>query len=241
MKISQIAGFLGSGKTTALMLIVDELVKRGHRIAIVVNDVGDISVDARFIEAHGLKAKEISGGCICCQIAGTFAETLAKLHDSFDPDIVIVEPSGVAIPWGLKRAAEYSEAKTEVHIEHAPVITLVDATRIELLMKSVKRLVETQIREADLCFVNKVDAATDEQIEMTREVIRSINPNARIERMSSQTKEGIQLACDAIETGKSDRYDEAREAELLKKQYNAGDGNARRGARTPPSRTRPRS
>ena len=98
MKIAQIAGFLGSGKTTALMKIVDGLVKRGHKIAIVVNDVGDISVDARFIEAHGLKAKEISGGCICCQIAGSFAETLAKLHDSFDPDIVIVEPSGVAIP-----------------------------------------------------------------------------------------------------------------------------------------------
>lgn len=105
MKIAQIAGFLGSGKTTALMRIVDGLVSRKNRVAIVVNDVGDISVDAKFIEAHGLKAKEISGGCICCQIAGSFAETLAMLHDSFDPDIVIVEPSGVAIPWGLKRAA----------------------------------------------------------------------------------------------------------------------------------------
>ena len=227
MKISQIAGFLGSGKTTALMLIGDDLVKRGHRIAIVVNDVGDISVDARFIEAHGLKAKEISGGCICCQIAGTFAETLAKLHDSFDPDIVIVEPSGVAIPWGLKRAAEYSEAKTEVHIEHAPVITLVDSTRIEMLMKAVRRLVETQIREADLCFINKVDAATPEQIEMTREVIGSINPKAEILRMSSETGEGIKAACDAIESGRSDRYDEAREAELLRKQYGAGGGDAR--------------
>ena len=201
------------------MLIVDDLVKRGHRIAIVVNDVGDISVDARFIEAHGLKAKEISGGCICCQIAGTFAETLAKLHDSFDPDIVIVEPSGVAIPWGLKRAAEYSEAKTEVHIEHAPVITLVDSTRIEMLMKAVRRLVETQIRE--------VDAATPEQIEMTREVIGSINPKAEILRMSSETGEGIKAACDAIESGRSDRYDEAREAELLRKQYGAGGGDAR--------------
>ncbi|MDO5862425.1 MAG: GTP-binding protein, partial [Thermoplasmata archaeon] len=219
MKIAQIAGFLGSGKTTALMLIVDELVKRKHKVAIVVNDVGDISVDARFIEAHGLKAKEISGGCICCQIAGTFAETLAKLHDSFDPDIVIVEPSGVAIPWGLKRAAEYSEAKTEVVIEHAPVITLVDSTRIETLIKAVKRLVETQIREADICFINKVDAATPEGIALTEKVIREINPNADIQRMSSETGEGILYACDAIETGTSARYDKSMEAEFLKKQY----------------------
>ena len=67
LKVSQIAGFLGSGKTTALMKIVDELMQRGDLVAIVVNDVGDISVDAKFVEAHGLKVKEISGGCICCQ------------------------------------------------------------------------------------------------------------------------------------------------------------------------------
>lgn len=219
MKIAQIAGFLGSGKTTALMKIVDELVKRKHKVAIVVNDVGDISVDARFIEAHGLKAKEISGGCICCQIAGSFAETLANLHDAFDPDIVIVEPSGVAIPWGLKRAAEYSEAKTVVTIEHAPVITLVDASRIQILVKAVKRLVETQIREADICYVNKVDLATDEQIKMTEEFIREMNPTAKILHMSATTGEGIESAVDAIESGKSARYDESMEEIRLEKAY----------------------
>ncbi|MDR0335061.1 MAG: hypothetical protein LBH69_04160 [Methanomassiliicoccaceae archaeon] len=219
MKVSQIAGFLGSGKTTAVMKIVDELMKRGHKMAIVVNDVGEINVDAKFIESHGLKAKEIAGGCICCQIAGTFSETLAKLHDSFNPDIVIVEPSGVAIPWGLKRAAEYSEAKTDMVIEHAPVITLVDATRIDLLVKAVKRLVETQIREADVCFVNKVDTASAADIKKTEEMIRAINPKAEISHMSSETGLGIIYACDLIESRISPRYDEAVEEQLLKKQY----------------------
>jgi len=219
MKISQIAGFLGSGKTTAVMKIVDELMKRGHKIAIVVNDVGEINVDAKFIESHGLKAKEIAGGCICCQIAGTFSETLAKLHDSFNPEIVIVEPSGVAIPWGLKRAAEYSEAKADMIIEHAPVITLVDATRIDLLVKAVKRLVETQIREADVCFVNKVDAASAADIKKTEEMIKAINPKAEISHMSSETGLGILYACDLIENRISPRYDEAVEEELLRKQY----------------------
>jgi len=219
MKVSQIAGFLGSGKTTAVMKIVDELMKRGHKMAIVVNDVGEINVDAKFIESHGLKAKEIAGGCICCQIAGTFSETLAKLHDSFNPDIVIVEPSGVAIPWGLKRAAEYSEAKTDMIIEHAPVITLVDATRIDLLVKAVKRLVETQIREADVCFVNKVDTAPAGDIKKTEEMIRAINSRAEIAHMSSETGLGIMYACDLIETKISPRYDEAVEEEMLRKQY----------------------
>lgn len=220
VKISQIAGFLGSGKTTALMKIVDELMIRGNKVAIVVNDVGDISVDAKFVEAHGLKVKEISGGCICCQIAGSFAETIAKLYDNYHPEIVIVEPSGVAIPWGLKRAAEYSEAKTDVVITHAPVITLVDSTRIEMLIRAVKRLVETQIREADVCFVNKVDAATPEQIRKTEEFIKDINPTAEITHMSSESGEGISHACDLIESGVSSRYDDAVEAERLRNEYN---------------------
>jgi len=219
MKVSQIAGFLGSGKTTAVMKIVDELMSRGHRVAIVVNDVGEINVDAKFIESRGLKAKEIAGGCICCQIAGSFAETLALLHDNFNPDIVIVEPSGVAIPWGLKRAAEYSEAKTDMVVEHAPVITLVDAMRIDLMMRAVKRLVETQIREADVCFVNKVDTADAASIKKTEELIRSINPTAEISHMSSETGEGIKYACEIIEKRISPRYDEAIEKELLNQQY----------------------
>ena len=219
MKVSQIAGFLGSGKTTAVMKIVDELMKRGYRIAIVVNDVGEINVDAKFIESHGLKAKEISGGCICCQIAGTFAETLSILHETFDPEIVIVEPSGVAIPWGLKRAAEYSESRGDLVIEHAPVITLVDATRIDLLIKAVKRLVETQIREADVCFVNKVDTATPSDIAKAEQMIKQMNPKAEIAHMSSETGEGIMYACDLITTRTSPRYDEAVEEEVLRKQY----------------------
>jgi len=219
LKISQIAGFLGSGKTTALMKIVVELMKRNNKVAIVVNDVGDISVDAKFVEAHGLKVKEISGGCICCQIAGSFAETIAKLYDNYHPDIVIVEPSGVAIPWGLKRAAEYSEAKTDVQISHAPVITLVDSTRIDMLIRAVRRLVETQIREADVCFVNKVDMATPEEIEKTKKFIKEINEKAEIALMSAETGEGISHACDLIESGTSARYDDAVEAERLKNEY----------------------
>ncbi len=224
MKIAQIAGFLGSGKTTLLITIAKDLVQRGHRIAIIVNDVGEINVDAKFIESYGLKAKEISGGCICCQIAGSFANTLAILHNTFKPDIVIVEPSGVAIPWGLKRAAEYSEAETDVVIEHAPVVTLVDSTRIDMLIDAVKRLVETQIREADVCLINKVDAATQEQIEKSRKLIQNINPRAEIMLASNRTGQGIKEVADIIEKRISPRYDEAVEKELLRQQYGIGKG-----------------
>jgi len=219
MKIAQIAGFLGSGKTTFLIEVAKELVTRGHRIAIIVNDVGDINVDAKFIETYGLKAKEISGGCICCQIAGSFATTVATLYNTFKPDIIIVEPSGVAIPWGLKRAAEYSEEEMEAKIEHAPVVTLADAVRIDELLNSVRRLVETQIREADIVFINKVDSASPDKIKRCEEFIKTVNPRAKIMHGSGRTLQGVKEIATAIETEISPRYDEAVEKELLRKQY----------------------
>ncbi|MCX6650354.1 MAG: hypothetical protein NT131_01655 [Methanomassiliicoccales archaeon] len=219
MKIAQVAGFLGSGKTTFLIELAKILVDRGHKIAIIVNDVGEINVDVRIVEMYGLKAKEISGGCICCQIAGNFANTIAVLQKTFHPDLIIVEPSGVAIPWGLKRAAEYSEEEMDETIVHAPVITLVDALRIEELMHSVRRLVETQIREADVVFINKIDSATQEKIDLSVQFSRSINPKAEIMFGSGRNNEGVREAADLIEIRTSPRYDESCEKEMLKRDY----------------------
>ncbi len=219
MKIAQIAGFLGSGKTTLLIEVAKELVARGKRVAIVVNDVGEINVDYKIVESYGLRAKELSGGCICCEIAGNFANTLAILYTNFKPDIVIVEPSGVAIPWGLKRAAEYSEAEVPVTIEHAPVITLVDSTRIDMLMSAVKRLVETQIREANICLINKVDASSEDQVKKSEQLVKAINPNCELYRVSGRQGEGVKLVADIIQNRTSERYDEATEKEMLKRQY----------------------
>ncbi|HHT75286.1 MAG TPA: GTP-binding protein [Methanomassiliicoccaceae archaeon] len=222
MKIAQIAGFLGSGKTTLLIEVSKHLVERGKKVAIVVNDVGEINVDFKIIEAYGLKARELSGGCICCEIAGNFANTLSLLYSNFNPDIVIVEPSGVAIPWGLKRAAEYSEAEVPVTIEHAPVITLVDSTRIDTLMGTVRRLVVTQIREADVCLINKVDAADEERIARAVELVRSVNPKCEIMRVSTHQNIGVEEVVDIIIERTSSRYDEAMERALLEKEYGSG-------------------
>ena len=191
MKIVQIAGFLGSGKTTALIKIAKELSERKKRTAIVVNDIGDVPVDGKFLEDYGLKAKEIANGCICCQVSGSFAETLSLLYQSFNPDIVIVEPTGVASPETVKNVAEYAEVDSSLRIQHAPVVTLVDSIRIDLLLKAVRKLVEKQIREADVIGVNKIDAAKEDMIAKSEEFARNLNKQARILRMSGKTGNGI--------------------------------------------------
>lgn len=219
MKIAQIAGFLGSGKTTLLIEVAKRLVDQGKKVAIVVNDVGEINVDLKVVESYGLTAKELSGGCICCEIAGSFASTLAALHSRFDPDIVLVEPSGVAIPWGLKRAAEYAEEEMPVTIEHAPVITLVDSTRVDTLIRTVRRLVVTQIREADVCLISKVDASDEGRNRKAAELIKEINPHCEIMRVSTRRGKGVKEVAEIIAARTSSRYDEAVENELLREEY----------------------
>lgn len=219
MKIAQIAGFLGSGKTTALISVAKELSKKNKKVAIVVNDIGDISVDGKILSDYGLQAKEIANGCICCQIAGSFAETVALLYRSFNPDIVIVEPTGVAVPYAVKRASEYAEEEVPVRISHAPVITLVDSVRVELLMKAVRRLVETQVREADVVAINKIDAASSALVLKAEEFAKSVNQKARILRISGKTGEGIPEIVDIILNETGSRYEDLIEKKTLKEQY----------------------
>ncbi len=219
MKIAQIAGFLGSGKTSLLMEIAQGLVNNKKKVAIVVNDIGDVPVDGKIIEDFGLKAKELANGCICCQIATDFANTLTILHQEFNPDIVLVEPTGIAVPWMVKRAAEYSEAEEIIKISHAPVITLIDAFRIDMLKKAVKRLIETQVREADVLAINKVDIAPPEKINEAEELAKDINPEARITHTSAVTKEGVDKVVDIILKEESMRYQDKVEEARLKEEY----------------------
>ncbi|MFQ5613397.1 MAG: GTP-binding protein [Anaerolineae bacterium] len=217
MKIAQIAGFLGSGKTTLLIELARELGRRGVRAAIVVNDVGEVSVDARTLDDFGLKARQLPDGCICCQIAGELADTLTLLYRSFQPELVLVEPTGVAQPWKVKRASEYSEGGAPTAISHAPVITLLDAARIDLLLRAVRRPVETQVREADIIAINKVDVAATDALARAREFARAVNPQARIIETSALQAQGVEALVEAILNEQSSRYDDRRAQALAER------------------------
>jgi|TARA_B100001964_G_scaffold245727_1_gene335262 G3E family GTPase len=201
MKIFQIAGFLGSGKTTALIKIAKELTNRGERIAIIVNDIGEVAVDGKIIEDYGLDAKEIASGCICCQVSGSFAETLSIIHDSFNPDIVIVEPTGVAAPNIVKDVADSIKSNELIKVQHAPILTIVDSSRIELLLKAVKRLVEKQIKEADIIGINKIDISNEDLITSTEKFVKNLNPQSRIIRISAKTGDGLSEIVEEILNG----------------------------------------
>jgi G3E family GTPase len=204
VKIVQIAGFLGSGKTTLLLRLSRALAEEhGLKVALVVNEIGEIPVDGRVMEESGMKVKDIGGGCICCEVATTFARTLTQLYRDFSPDLVLVEPTGVAIPRQVKAAAAMGSRSAAVEI--GPVVVLFDATRPDELldMNLMGRLVTSQLVDADIVAVSKVDAVTPETVEKAKEAARQVIPDALFVPVSSVTGEGFDTLIQHIVAGAS--------------------------------------
>ncbi|MDR0198236.1 MAG: molybdopterin-guanine dinucleotide biosynthesis protein MobB [Methanomassiliicoccaceae archaeon] len=219
MRIAQVTGFLGSGKTSFLTKLAIELKDRGYRVAVIVNDVGHINVDQKVMSAHGLDVKEVAGGCICCEVQGTFTTTIMNLHMSFRPDIVLVEPTGVAIPWGLKQAVAQASKGSGLHIVHSPIVTFVDCVSVEEQMIIVGRLIATQIREADAVMINKTDICTADEIGKCCDLVRKIDAEATIMLGSAMTGKGVREMADLVLNETSEKYDEAMEEGRFKEQY----------------------
>ncbi len=198
MKLVQIAGYLGSGKTTLILALGKSLSEEGKKVAILVNDVGEVPVDGKVMREYGLAVKDIGGGCICCQVAGNMRKTLGLLAKNYEPDITFIEPTGVAVPNAIREAARLDTANFE--ITFGPTIVLFDTTRAEkfLTYDTLKRLVNTQLRDADIIALNKVDAAPEDKIEHSKESVHLINPNAKIMRLSNRTGEGFASIIEAV-------------------------------------------
>jgi G3E family GTPase len=203
MEITQIAGFLGCGKTTLLLRLSQMLADHGkHKVALVVNEIGEIPVDGKIIEESGMRMKDIGGGCICCEVAASFAKTLYALYKEFNPDYVLVEPTGVAVPHQVKLAAKMGGRDAKISI--GPAIVLFDATRpAELLdMEMLGRLVVTQVKDADIIAISKIDAVDEaSQVESARK-LRELNDRAEILRVSSFTGAGLDQLMERIITWK---------------------------------------
>lgn len=201
MEIIQIAGFLGCGKTTLLLKIASILSEDyGQKVALVVNELGEVVVDGKILEQSGIKVKELSGGCICCQMASSFANTLSVLASEFKPDLVLVEPSGVAIPSQVKDVVKMFGTS---NVEAGPAMVLFDSSRSEELMDDERMgiLVKIQLKGADVVIISKADMVDRAMIEEYKEAIIKEIPKlqkARFIEVSVVNGTGVNEVIDAI-------------------------------------------
>lgn len=192
MEVVQIAGFLGSGKTSTVIALSRQLAKSfNKRVAVVVNEIGEVPVDAKVVNEFGLNVKDIGGGCICCEVLINLAFTLEELGKNFHPDIVFVEPSGVAIPSAVKEGIGMADRGRGAKV--GPVVVLFDAAKAEeqLSDEGIGHFVKRQLSGADIIAINKVDAVDEAHVREYEEKMRTINPTAKLVRTSALRGDGM--------------------------------------------------
>jgi G3E family GTPase len=187
MIICLISGFLGSGKTTLMIELGKRLGNAGRKAAIIVNEVGEVGVDGAFINASGLKSVELTEGCICCSLSGSLQNTLREITKTYKPDVILIEPTGLALPTRIERIIRTSM------IEHDGIfgVGVVDAFRGKKLEQEASLFFRRQLEEVNVLAINKIELVTEEQLVELEAMLQEVEPDAQIVRMSARNGTGV--------------------------------------------------
>lgn len=172
--LTVITGALGSGKTTLLRHILNTFPKK---IAILMNEFGEIAIDTKIIQGKNVQMADLGGGCVCCSLLGEFEAAVNEIIDTVDPDYIVVETTGVAEPDAL--VFDIQESLTIVRLDG--VVTLVDADAM-VKYPSLGHTTRMQIEAADTILLNKVDLVSQSDLKTIEEKLRSLNKVATIIR-----------------------------------------------------------
>ena len=173
-KIDVISGFLGAGKTTLIQKLIKD-VFANKKVVLVENEFGEIGIDGGFLQEAGIEITEINSGCICCTLKGDFEAALAKLVRDYEPDHIIIEPSGVGKLSDIIKAIQSVEG-----LELNSYSTVVDAKRCAVYHKNFGEFFDDQIQTAGCVILSRTQMTDDAVIEKDIEIIRELNPDARI-------------------------------------------------------------
>ncbi len=176
-KIDVISGFLGAGKTTFIKKLIAEALK-GEKVVLIENEFGEIAIDGGFLKDAGIEIREMSQGCICCSLVGDFEKALREVISRFEPERVIIEPSGVGKLSDVMKAVTDASANLDVVLNSA--VTIVDAKKLKMYMKNFGEFFNNQVQYAGTVVLSRTDIADQALIDTDVELIRTLNPAAEI-------------------------------------------------------------
>lgn len=173
-KVDVISGFLGAGKTTLIQKLIKD-VFAGKKVVLVENEFGEIGIDGGFLQEAGITINEINGGCVCCTLQGDFHDALEKVENTYHPDHIIIEPSGVG-----KLSDILSIVKSVEGLELNSYSAVVDAKRCKIYHKNFKEFFDDQISTACCVILSRTQMVNEDKLNEDVSIIRELNPDVRI-------------------------------------------------------------
>ena len=186
-KVDVFSGFLGAGKTT----LIKKLISDGYqnkKIVLIENEFGDIGIDGGFLKESGINITEMNSGCICCSLVGDFGTALQEVIDTYHPDRIVIEPSGVGKLSDVVAAIERVE-----ECEIAGTVTVIDASKCKIYLRNFKEFYENQIKYAGTIILSRTGNIKQEKLDQAISLIREINDHSQIITTPWEQLSGVQI------------------------------------------------
>jgi G3E family GTPase len=184
VKVLILGGFLGSGKTTALMQLAKYMVgrcdsRRENKVVIVENEVGEVGVDDAYLRGGGFSVTNLFAGCACCSVSGELVTAVSRIRSQLDPEWVVVETTGIAYPSNMR-----DNLQNALGLD-SRICVLVDASRWRRLIAAMRELLRGQLTGADAVLINKADKVSGEALEDVERDIQELRPDSETFRISA--------------------------------------------------------
>lgn len=176
-KISVFSGFLGAGKTTLIKKLLKEAFA-GEQVVLIENEFGEIGIDGGFLKEAGIEIKEMNSGCICCSLVGDFGTSLKEVLETYHPERILIEPSGVGKLSDVIRAVENVDMGDDVVLDSA--VAVVDASKAKMYIKNFGEFFINQIEHAGTIVLSRTGKIAMEKLQETIDLIREHNEKAVI-------------------------------------------------------------
>ena len=175
-KIDIFSGFLGAGKTTLIKKLIQEAYA-GEKVVLIENEFGEIGIDGGFLQEAGVNITEMNSGCICCSLVGDFSKALKQVAAEYNPDRIIIEPSGVGKLSDVIKAVENAGLKEG---KLNAFCTVVDASKCKMYMKNFGEFFNDQVENASCIILSHTDKCSEEKLAMAVELLKGKNTYATI-------------------------------------------------------------
>jgi G3E family GTPase len=223
-----VGGFLGAGKTTAILRMAEALDRRGHRVGLITNDQSVGLVDTTVLASHGFPVEEITGGCFCCRF-NSLVDAADRLTAGARPDVFIAEPVGsctdlrASVSYPLRRmyGSAYTVAPLSVVVDPVRALRALGVEAGRSFTSKVLYVYRKQLEEAGIIVVNKIDAIEPERVAALRQALAREFPQARVIEVSARTGQGLDAWFDILT-----RDEAATDADLEIDYATYGEGEA---------------